>query len=326
MTRVGMPRGMMFYKYFPFWQTFLEGLDVELVASEPTNKEILGIGVEVAEGEFCLPLKVFHGHCLSLRNQVDALLIPRLVSVHKDEYTCPKMLGLPDLIRMLDDQVPPIISPLIDMHKNRHSYFVELYKLGRQFTDKRHQILKAYQRAVSADKAYHEQLRHGVMPIDGIMTESSNESTDTIKVGLIGHPYNIFDSYTSSGLVKRLSEFGVRIVVPEHIEPGIIESESLDLSKKLFWSYEKEIVGAAFHWLKTQSINGIIYVLAFACGPDSFIQAVIEHRANELGNIPVMSLVIDEHSTEVGMVTRLEAFVDMLQRQERVSERPALST
>jgi predicted nucleotide-binding protein (sugar kinase/HSP70/actin superfamily) len=33
-----------------------------------------------------------------------------------------------------------------------------------------------------------------------------------------------------------------------------------------------------------------------------------------------MSLVIDEHSGEAGLITRLEAFVDMLARRRRLEE------
>ncbi|MHB1413345.1 MAG: 2-hydroxyacyl-CoA dehydratase, partial [Thermoleophilia bacterium] len=77
----------------------------------------------------------------------------------------------------------------------------------------------------------------------------------------------------------------------------------------------KEIMGAINHWTEQKKVDGVIYVLAFACGPDSLVQVLIEHRARQ-HKVPLMSLTIDEHSGEAGLVTRIEAFVDMLMRKK----------
>lgn len=334
--RVGMPRGMMYYKYFPFWRAFFAGLDHELTTSPPTRKDIMNLGLGTAENEFCLPLKVFYGHALSLKDDVDALFIPRIVSVKQGEYTCPKLLGLPDLIGAVDG-LPPVLSLDINMRKGKRRHYQEIYHFGRRLTGSPTRIYRAYQSAQHAEDSFHALLRRGLTPQEAIDTlqeagsgkreaecgkreASSRQPTadsrqPALSIGIVGHDYNLYDSYITIGLVKKLREFGVEIVTQESIPPDIIDQEALELPKKLFWTYEKEIVGAAFHWLRRRSVSGIIYVLAFACGPDSFVQTVIEHRARKEGKIPVMSLVIDEHSTEVGMVTRLEAFVDMLRRK-----------
>lgn len=319
--RIGMPRGIMFYRYFPFWHAFLEALDVELIASEPTNREILTLGLEAAESEFCLPLKVFYGHALSLAGSVDALLIPRLVSVKKREYTCPKMLGLPDLISVLEPAVPPVLAPTIDMRKGRRLLYEELYRFGRSFNNGPLAVLGAYRAGVAADREFQRKLQEGLTPPEALGEREPSTERHQLIIGLVGHPYNIYDSYITMNLVERLRGFGVRVAVPEHLEPEAIERESRELPKQLFWSYEKEIVGTAFHWLKKEAVHGVIYVLAFACGPDSFIQSIIEDEARERETVPVMSLVIDEHSSEAGLVTRLEAFIDMLKRR---TESPSL--
>jgi predicted nucleotide-binding protein (sugar kinase/HSP70/actin superfamily) len=347
---VGMPRGMIYYKYFPFWRAFFGELGISVTTSSPTNKKLLNVGLEVAENEFCLPLKVFYGHTLSLKDEVDALFIPRLVSVEKGEYTCPKLLGLPDLIRAADDDLPEVISPTINMRLGKRKYWKTLYDLGRRFSSNPARIYSAYRKAIEADTQFHTQLRQGLTPEEAIVSSESgvrvgadvsvrpsdgptqrsaptchgqlptqHPTSDirhpTFSIGVAGHAYNIYDSYITMDLMKRLKGFGARIITPENLPPEVIEEEAADLPKKLFWTYEKEIVGACFHWLSSQSVHGIIYVLAFACGPDSFVHTVVEHRARKEGKIPVMPIVIDEHSTEVGLVTRLEAFVDMIKRK-----------
>ncbi|MEG3070657.1 MAG: hypothetical protein RQM92_07405 [Candidatus Syntrophopropionicum ammoniitolerans] len=45
----------------------------------------------------------------------------------------------------------------------------------------------------------------------------------------------------------------------------------------------------------------------------------IELEAKQHGDIPFMTLMIDEHTGEAGMTTRLEAFVDMVRRRKEVS-------
>ena len=57
--RVGIPRSLLYYKYLPFWKTFLAELGLEVETSPLTNKQILSWGVEVAENELCVPVKAF---------------------------------------------------------------------------------------------------------------------------------------------------------------------------------------------------------------------------------------------------------------------------
>jgi predicted nucleotide-binding protein (sugar kinase/HSP70/actin superfamily) len=39
---------------------------------------------------------------------------------------------------------------------------------------------------------------------------------------------------------------------------------------------------------------------------------IIELEARQRGKVPFLSITIDEHTGEAGLITRLEAFVDML--------------
>jgi predicted nucleotide-binding protein (sugar kinase/HSP70/actin superfamily) len=61
-----------------------------------------------------------------------------------------------------------------------------------------------------------------------------------------------------------------------------------------------------------------VYMLSFACGPDSFVQVLVEDAVCEGdgARVPLLSLVIDEHTGEAGFITRIEAFLDMLTRRQ----------
>ncbi|MDP7470460.1 MAG: acyl-CoA dehydratase activase-related protein, partial [Dehalococcoidia bacterium] len=44
MIRVGVPRGLLFYQYFPMWQTFMEALGAEVVVSPSTTRGLATSG------------------------------------------------------------------------------------------------------------------------------------------------------------------------------------------------------------------------------------------------------------------------------------------
>ena len=57
-------------------------------------------------------------------------------------------------------------------------------------------------------------------------------------------------------------------------------------------------------------VNGMIHVAAFGCGPDLRPEN-FERRARAAG-MPFLNLTLDEHTGEAGIITRLEAFLDMV--------------
>ena len=80
------------------------------------------------------------------------------------------------------------------------------------------------------------------------------------------------------------------------------------------------MTGAAGHYLKSDSIDGLITITAFGCGPDSLMIEDIKRKSRNF-NKPLLNLTIDEHTGEAGFVTRLEAFCDMLYRKKRAGTR-----
>ncbi len=324
--RVGIPRSLLYYKYLPFWKTFLVQLGLDVETSPLTNKQILSRGVEVAENELCVPVKAFYGHCMALRDRgVDAIFVPRVVSVEERAYTCPKFLGLPDMIGAVagDLELPPLLSPRLNQREKPREFKHQLIEFARErFGLGRAAAVAALENARLAQKHYQQGLLSGRKPLDLLPTSRFNvprrrpPRSQRRRIGLLGHPYNIYDGYLTQNLIARLEEMGAELVLPEMTDHRLLMQAATDVPKQLYWSYEKEIMGAVNIWTEKKMVDGIVYVLAFACGPDSLIQVLIEHRARE-HRVPLMSITIDEHSGEAGLVTRIEAFTDMLMRQGR---------
>ena len=69
--KVGIPRALLYYKYFPMWRAFLDKLGAEVVVSENTNQKLISQGASLVVSDTCLPVKVFIGHVLSLSDKCD---------------------------------------------------------------------------------------------------------------------------------------------------------------------------------------------------------------------------------------------------------------
>ncbi len=111
--KIGVPRGLFFFKFFPLWKAFLEYLHCEVVVSPATTTKIVEEGAKAALSELCVPMKIFYGNVLALLHEypdIDYLFIPRYVAVHNDKFYCPKFMILPEAIKYGLRLTKPIIT------------------------------------------------------------------------------------------------------------------------------------------------------------------------------------------------------------------------
>ncbi|MGB9803511.1 acyl-CoA dehydratase activase-related protein [Desulfofundulus sp.] len=316
--KVGIPRALLYYYYLPLWRTFFEALGLEVVISNPTTKSILDAGLHNSGDDVCLPVRLAFGHVIDLKDRVDMLFLPRLVSIARREYICPKFLGFPDMVRRGISGLPPLLDPNLNLYRkdNPYPFFAAL---GRNFTSNRLAIYLAYRRAMHAQTSYIRLLEKGLFPeqalavlYQGVAEEQKTGGGPTVAV--IGHPYNIYDPYISMNLLKRLIKSGVRVWSADNLPETLVREQAARLPKHLFWSLGQRIIGAAWYYLQNPDVDGIIHVASFACGPDSLTGELISREVKRRGK-PFLNLTLDEHSAEAGVVTRLEAFLDMMERR-----------
>jgi predicted nucleotide-binding protein (sugar kinase/HSP70/actin superfamily) len=325
MYRVGIPRALFYYQYFPAWKAFFETLGAETVVSLPTNKVIFTSGNSRAVAETCLPVKFFFGHVISLADKCDYMFIPAIRSLGKKAYYCSKFIGLPDMTRALVPECPLILDPEIDLNKGRRSLYHAIYNLGRHFSSDESKIKKAVEQAEKAHLAYRKEMSdRGITPIqaldemhrDGDKSYLEPDISPSLSVAVIGHQYVIYDDYINHRLISRLQAMGVRVFTPEMAEQEALDIAMTKLGGAPHWSFEADIIGAGEYYLEAK-VDGIISVAVFGCGPDSMMIDMMRHRASEF-RTPFLHLSLDEHTSEGGLVTRLEAFLDMIKRRKRV--------
>ncbi len=119
MIRIGIPRALLYYQYYPMWKTFFEELGAEVVVSPPTTQAMLAEGAARVIADTCLPVKVFLGHVLFLVEKCDRIFIPAIRSVGNNIYNCSKFLGLPDMTRAVIPESPPILDIDIDTNQGK---------------------------------------------------------------------------------------------------------------------------------------------------------------------------------------------------------------
>jgi predicted nucleotide-binding protein (sugar kinase/HSP70/actin superfamily) len=60
----------------------------------------------------------------------------------------------------------------------------------------------------------------------------------------------------------------------------------------------------------------LVHLAPFTCMPEIIAQNIMSKTKE---NIPVLTILCDEQLAKPGMLTRLEAFVDLLERKRRAS-------
>jgi predicted nucleotide-binding protein (sugar kinase/HSP70/actin superfamily) len=319
--RIGIPKALLYYYYFPLWNAFFKGLGLEVVVSSSTNKAIVDKGVKHCVDEACLPVKLFFGHVLDIKDMVDYIFVPRIVSVEQKSYICPKFLGLPDMIRYNVPDLPLMIDVTIDMSRKNGNMYKAFAEVGKIFSRNPWKIKAAYAFGMKEMKRFEQMNRAGYLPHesleemgkDMIMRNRSEKMGDNLTIALIGHGYNIYDSYISMNIIEKLRAMEARVVTADNLEGLIIEECAAELPKRLFWTLGRKMIGSAFHFMRKPEIDGIIHVSSFGCGPDSFTGEIIERYIRREKTMPYLNLTIDEHTGEAGVITRLEAFIDMIQ-------------
>ena len=327
MKRVGLPRALIHYKFSELWQTFFEELGAEVIISPRTTKRIKDLAVSSAPDEDCYSTKLYFGHAMELRDKVDYLFIPRYGGYNKNHVGCPKFIGLAEVLKSMYPDLPEIIMPHFNRAKGgdrRRHLLTKAYKIGRIFTRNPFRIFKAIIKALRTYKLYHkmliidEETLHKWERSDIILNDFPiyRENERQLKIALVGHSYVLNDPYSSLNIRSILKNHGIDIITSEQMPRSYIEDQMAKLEYDLYFDYEREILGTIMHFLEHRTVDGIIHLMIFSCGPDSIAGELAARFSKRNPSIPLLQLVFDELTGEAGMRTRIEAFVDMLRRSD----------
>lgn len=303
--KIVLPRAMGHFYFGDLWVRFLTELGHEVVVAPFTDRDTLEAGARACIADLCLPVKALIGQIEHALDLGEALWIPRLVSTVKERYFCPKFLALPDLVRT---RFPGARILTAEMNAKKGADFTrrQLVSLARQMGAPSHRAERAL------DTAEKLRTRTRVEGYERFARDFSSKDQSP-RIAVIGHPYVVEDDYISSGVKRWLLDQGARVATYEQLPTDALENTDPGLFRDVYWEGSHSLVRAAVHFLGRQDIDGIILVSAFGCGPDSFVTDLVGRRARKAGHVPYTRLLVDEHTAREGLLTRLEAFLDMVE-------------
>lgn len=302
-----------------------------MVVSPKTTKSTLDRMESCPTDEPCIGVKLYFAHTEKLLSMgVDYIFSPVLVSMEKDNFCCPKFLGISDMIRNgLSIDSSKILAPRFDFRQDGWESEKPFYEMAANIgvTD-RGRVYHALEAANTAQRRFEDitasqrltcaeafrMLNTDLLTASDI--ESSRQKEQTI--GVIGHPYILYDML-SHDLIPRLREFG-NVITAEMIPKQQIDGVMSGIAEgNRMWSFEARMLGAAMYMLKEQLVDKLMLVGSFECGPESIIESYIETEA-EKHKIPFLLLTVDEQTGEAGLITRIEAFMDTSSGDRHYSE------
>jgi predicted nucleotide-binding protein (sugar kinase/HSP70/actin superfamily) len=317
--RIGIPKALMFYRYFPLWKIFFEELGWRVIVSSGPGKR----GRLVYFEDSCLPMKLLITHAMDLKERVDHLFLPRLVSLHPSYIMCPKFRGAPDIVRLAAEGTLSILDETVDLRVREHSMLQCFLKTGKRLGADGKKTKRAFQNAerffTNFKKEWGDRINR--LPLKqafDLETLGNPETAEKpFRVAFIGHPYNLFDTDINKDILTFARSLGMTIITPESLSDKEIDGQVSDLSKEIYWSSGREIVGSLFHFL-SGGVDGVVFLTSFKCGIDALLQEFVRRRFKVRGgsSIPFLTLSLDEHSGREGLTTRLEAFRDVMEQRK----------
>lgn len=292
---VGIPRALLYHEFGSFWIDFFNHLRIPITLSCETNKDILDRGTTLAIDESCLPLKIYLGHVASLMPTCTHIFVPRIAGYHTNFFFCAKFAGLPDIVR---NTFPLTDSQLIIPNIEDKNYSTQLKAISTT-------CLAINKSNVSGYLAYYQAKKHW---------KSQNHclAPSNTKIAIIGHSYLIKDSFFCRDILALLEKRHLSVISPEHVPNKTLYRHAAFFHPDIYWQLSAKIAGATCYFSQQSDIRGIIMVSSFCCGPDSLMNEYLEHHILKNSNKPYIIVNLDEHTGSAGIVTRIEAFLDLL--------------
>lgn len=319
--RIGIPRALLYYRYFPFWEAFFESLGFEVIVSKPSHRSLVEEGFKFADDDTCLPMKMAFAHTLDIKDRVDFFFIPRLLSVDGKTCSCPRLAGLPEMLKYSIPGLPTILDPFVDERRRDSSLWRSFSEMGLALGKKSKEIKRAFQEGRMAYHTVRKRMKMGERTPEAFervreINPSNQKDPFGKKIAVVGHSYCLYDPYFNFDFLRVLENAQATIHAQEMVPEETIDSEIRGFGKEVYWESGREILGASLHYLRPNRVDGLIYLTCFACGVDSMIEPLVKHRAEENRETLYLCLMVDEHTGPTGFFTRVEAFLETLERRK----------
>ena len=308
---VGVPFALMIHKFFPMANAFFRHLGYNVLLSPPTNEEIIRLSQQTAQAETCYPVKLIHGHMAWLAEQgVDYIFLPSIHTMKHEtsrvehNYGCVYMQTAPRLAARalrLEERGITLLNPVFDLDFGQEAMASAMLGLGKQLGIPKVRCLPALMFGAQAVR------RHtAAVEKQGRDLLASLGPEDKVLV-LITRNYGLSDPVLNMGIPRLLLERGYKVLTLSHLP-----AHDLDLSAdhpNLYWPFGQHILSGAKLVAHHPNLYAV-YLTNHGCGPDTTLSYLFRQ---EMGEKPYLHIEVDEHFSPVGVITRIEAFLQSLE-------------
>ena len=306
---VGIPASLHLYEDVPMWKYFFDQLSIKTVTSEPYT-EAVKEGKRIAGAEFCAPLTALHGHVTYLMDRANYVFLPFYLEKKTEErkvrrqfcyYTQFSSSLVSHSTTRKDDK--RFIMPLVNYLYNTLYTKVQLYNSLKPIINHNisyFDVAAAYDRALEFKDSCSLKLKE--------LYKKESGGIDDIHIVFIGRPYSILPKSMNSGIPEIFASQGVKAFYQDMISYTREDVISIEpLCNELPWHYASEMLKSAEAVARSAGAYPV-FVTSFKCSPDSFAVEYFK-KIMESHKKPYLILQLDEHSSNVGYETRIEAAV-----------------
>jgi predicted CoA-substrate-specific enzyme activase len=321
---VGIPRILFMYKMFPMFQAMFHQLGFNVVISDDTDERIVALSESHTFEETCYPVKLITGHVLDLMEKnVDYIFLPSLatmkhpVSKTRQDYPCIFMQNVSGIIEVLlgskmREKKITFLNPVLSFKFGRKYMLKTFMEMGIRLGKSPAQILPAIKKGFMAKDAFEQALEKA-----GTRYLQDLPEDEKVLV-LITRPYGMIDRQLNMRIPQQLNKMGIH-VVPKDVLP-INNYDISGFLDNMYWPFGQHILSAVQITKERPNLYPV-FLTNHGCGPDT---ALTHYVAEIMGDKPYLHLEVDEHTSPVGIITRLEAFVNSLQNHQPTQQSAAL--
>lgn len=155
---------------------------------------------------------------------------------------------------------------------------------------------------------------------------------EPVQVAVVGEVFMMLEPAANLHMEEELGRIGAEVQRTVYLTDWVRDNVIFDFlrmsrpeddARKAAEPYLMHFVGGAGQEtvgrtaLLSDRVDGVIHVMPFTCLPEIMARSVMPALVRDR-DVPVMTVVFDEHSAREGLTTRLEAFVDLLRRRRRM--------
>lgn len=342
-------------------KALFDGLGIEFIIPEFSNREALEIGAQYAPDEICLPFKIMFGNIIQgYKAGADTAIITGSCGPCRYGEYCelfkntlkkagcnieiividqPKGIGTEEFFRRIGnissesckskrEQIKALFNAykvikLIDHIEGETRYlagyeiqkgeFKSLLKSCKKEAvlcenpEEMIQILKKYKKMLSNIKI--------------------DKNKNPITIAIVGEIYTILEPFANLYIEDKLMDYGISVkknmtpswwvkdaaLVPLKLNSIDIRKASKEYLPLYVGGHARECIGETVLAQK-HNMDGVIQIFPLGCMPEIAAKAILPKISKDK-DFPIMSLVVDEMTGEAGYSTRIEAFIDLLERR-----------